>query len=57
VGRADPGDDKPARLEENIGAADLVLTTDDLVEIEEAAAAIEVEGARYPEHLEKMTGL
>ena len=51
-----PGTRKLERLEENIGAAALELTPDDLREIEEAAANIAVEGARYPEHLEKMTG-
>jgi aryl-alcohol dehydrogenase-like predicted oxidoreductase len=52
-----PGTTKLHRLEENIGAASLQLTADDLHEIETAAAKIEVQGARYPENLEKMTGL
>lgn len=52
-----PGTTKLNRLEENIGAVDVELTVDDLREIESAAAKIEVEGARYPEHIEKMTGL
>lgn len=52
-----PGTTKQHRLEENIGAAAITLTSDDLREIEEAAAEIKVEGARYPEHMEKMTGL
>ncbi|HME58734.1 MAG TPA: aldo/keto reductase [Terracidiphilus sp.] len=52
-----PGTTKLHRLEENIGAAAIELTTDDLREIESAAAKIEVQGARYPEHIEKMTGL
>jgi aryl-alcohol dehydrogenase-like predicted oxidoreductase len=43
-------------LEENIGAAEIELTQDDLREIETAASEIEVQGARYPEHLEQMTG-
>jgi hypothetical protein len=43
-------------MEENIGAAAVELTSDDLREIESAAAKITVEGARYPEHLEAMTG-
>ena len=51
-----PGTTKLHRLEENIGAADVELTADDLAEIEAAAAAIPVEGERYPEHLEEMTG-
>jgi aryl-alcohol dehydrogenase-like predicted oxidoreductase len=52
-----PGTTKLHRLEENLGAADVELTPDDLGEIESAASAITVQGARYPEHLEKMTGL
>jgi diketogulonate reductase-like aldo/keto reductase len=44
------------RLEENIGAVDLELTPEDLREIDAAAANITVHGARYPEHLERMTG-
>lgn len=51
-----PGTTKRARLEENIGALALELTPDDLREIDDAAAKITVEGARYPEHLEAMTG-
>ena len=51
-----PGTTKLTRLEENIGAADIELTREDLSEIESAASQIEVQGARYPEHLEKMTG-
>jgi aryl-alcohol dehydrogenase-like predicted oxidoreductase len=52
-----PGTRKPDRLNENIGAVNLELTIDDLHEIENAAAKIDVQGARYPEHLERMTGL
>ena len=52
-----PGTTKLHRLEENIGAAAIELTADDLRQIENAAAKIEVQGARYPEHIEKMTGL
>jgi aryl-alcohol dehydrogenase-like predicted oxidoreductase len=52
-----PGTRRLGRLKENIRAADVELTADDLVEIERAAARIEVRGARYPEHLERMTGL
>ena len=44
-----PGTTKPSRLDENLGAAALQLTTNDLREIEDAAAAIKVQGARYPE--------
>src|SRR5580704_3253698 len=51
-----PGTTKLHRLEENIGAVNVELTPDDLREIEEAAANITVQGARYPEKLEKMTG-
>jgi aryl-alcohol dehydrogenase-like predicted oxidoreductase len=52
-----PGTTKPNRLEENIGAAAVELTADDLHDIDNAASKIKVEGARYPERLEKMTGL
>ena len=51
-----PGTTKLHRLEENIGAAAVELTAGDLREIESAAAKITVQGARYPEHLEQMTG-
>jgi aryl-alcohol dehydrogenase-like predicted oxidoreductase len=51
-----PGTTKLDRLEENIGAAALELTADDLREIEDAASKITVQGDRYPERLEKMTG-
>jgi aryl-alcohol dehydrogenase-like predicted oxidoreductase len=51
-----PGTTKPGRLEENIGAASLELTPDDLGDIESVASQIAVQGARYPEHLEKLTG-
>jgi aryl-alcohol dehydrogenase-like predicted oxidoreductase len=51
-----PGTTKLHRLEENIGAVALELSTDDLQQIESAAAAIKVEGDRYPEHIEAMTG-
>ncbi len=51
-----PGTTKLHRLEENIGAAALSLSADDLREIEDAASEIQVQGARYPEHLEAMTG-
>ncbi len=52
-----PGTTKLNRLEENIGAAAVELTADDLRDIDSAASKIKVEGARYPEKLEKMTGL
>ena len=51
-----PGTTKLKRLEENIGAASIDLTSDDLREIENAASKITVQGARYPEHIEQMTG-
>ena len=51
-----PGTTKLHRLEENIGAAAIELTPDDLREIESAASKITVQGARYPEHLEKLSG-
>ncbi|MGH7984455.1 MAG: aldo/keto reductase [Candidatus Udaeobacter sp.] len=51
-----PGTTKLKRLEENIGATEIELTSDDLREIENAASKITVQGARYPEHLEQMTG-
>ena len=51
-----PGTTKLARLEENIGAANIELTPDDLREIEEAAAGIQVQGARLPEAVLKLTG-
>ena len=51
-----PGTTKPHRLEENLGAAGLALSLDDLREIEHAAAKIAVQGARYPEHLQKLVG-
>jgi aryl-alcohol dehydrogenase-like predicted oxidoreductase len=52
-----PGTTKPHRLSENIGAATLELSPEDLAEIAERAAGITVHGARYPERLERMTGL
>jgi len=52
-----PGTTKAHRLAENNGAAAVELTADDLREIEEAAAKIKVVGTRYPEQIEKMTGL
>jgi aryl-alcohol dehydrogenase-like predicted oxidoreductase len=52
-----PGTTKLNRLEENIGAAAIELSPDDLRDVDSAASKIKVEGARYPERLEKMTGL
>ncbi len=52
-----PGTTKLNRLAENIGAAAVELTPDDLGDIDSATSKIKVEGARYPERLEKMTGL
>ena len=52
-----PGTTKLHRLEENIGALSVQLTPGDLHDIDVAASQIKVEGARYPERLEKMTGL
>jgi aryl-alcohol dehydrogenase-like predicted oxidoreductase len=51
-----PGTTKPHRLEENIGATTIELTSDDLREIDSAASKITVQGARYPENLEQLTG-
>jgi aryl-alcohol dehydrogenase-like predicted oxidoreductase len=51
-----PGTTKLARLEENIGSANVELTKDDLAEIERAAAAIQIEGERYPPQLMATTG-
>jgi aryl-alcohol dehydrogenase-like predicted oxidoreductase len=51
-----PGTRKLERLDENIGAVAVELTSDDLREIDSAASNITVKGARYPEHLEKLTG-
>jgi aryl-alcohol dehydrogenase-like predicted oxidoreductase len=52
-----PGTTKIHRLEENVRAVSIDLSHDDLKQIESAASHIKVEGARYPEHIEKMTGL
>jgi aryl-alcohol dehydrogenase-like predicted oxidoreductase len=51
-----PGTTKRHRLEENLGAASVQLSADELREINEAVSAIEVHGARYPEHLQKLVG-
>jgi aryl-alcohol dehydrogenase-like predicted oxidoreductase len=52
-----PGTTKVHRLEENIAAVGIELTSDDLSEIDAAASTIKIEGARYPEALERSTGL
>ena len=51
-----PGTKKLERFEENTGAAGIELTADDLIEIEEASSKIKIQGGRYPENLQKMTG-
>src|SRR6478735_182227 len=51
-----PGTRKLHRLEENLGAADLELSAEDLAEITSVSDAVDIEGARYPEHLERLTG-
>jgi aryl-alcohol dehydrogenase-like predicted oxidoreductase len=51
-----PGTTKAQRLEENIGAASVELTSDDLRDIDDAASTITVQGARYPESMQRMTG-
>ena len=52
-----PGTTKRSRLEENLGAADVELTLDEMNRINDALSKIEVEGERYPEELERRTGL
>ncbi len=52
-----PGTTKTERLKENVGAISIELTAEDLREIDRAASKIKVQGPRYPEHLERMTGL
>jgi aryl-alcohol dehydrogenase-like predicted oxidoreductase len=51
-----PGTTKRRRLEENLGAANIQLSADDLREIDRAASQIEVRGERYPEQLQQMVG-
>src|SRR5205807_9133985 len=51
-----PGTTKLHRLEENIGAVNVLLSPDDLRQLEMTAAKIPVRGARYPEHLQKLVG-
>ncbi len=50
-----PGTTKPHRLDENIGAAEIELAPEELREIERAASNTNVQGARYPEHIEQMS--
>jgi aryl-alcohol dehydrogenase-like predicted oxidoreductase len=52
-----PGTTKLHRMEENLGAVEIEFTADDLHEIDRAASQIDVQGARYPEELERRTGL
>lgn len=51
-----PGTTKLHRLEENLAAADVVLTTDELRQIDDAISAVEVQGSRYPERLQQFVG-
>jgi len=51
-----PGTTKLHRLEENLAAADVALSPDDLRDIEGALSGVTVEGARYPEHLQRRVG-
>jgi aryl-alcohol dehydrogenase-like predicted oxidoreductase len=51
-----PGTTKLHRLDENLGAARIELTPEDLREIEESSSRIKVLGARYPEHIANLTG-
>lgn len=51
-----PGTTKALRLEENLGAVNLVLSAEDLSQIEQAAAQISIQGARYPEAMQKLVG-
>jgi diketogulonate reductase-like aldo/keto reductase len=51
-----PGTTKMHRMQENNRAADLQLSSEDLRDIEDAASKVTVQGARYPEHLQKLVG-
>jgi aryl-alcohol dehydrogenase-like predicted oxidoreductase len=51
-----PGTRRLDRLQENLAAADVELTADDLREIDDAAAGIEVQGARYPDFMQRLIG-
>jgi diketogulonate reductase-like aldo/keto reductase len=50
--RSEPA--RPERLDENLGAVGLDLTTDDLAELDDASASVQVQGERYPEAMQKM---
>ena len=52
-----PGTKKANRLEENLGAADLKLTAAEIEQLDGAMAKIAVQGGRYPDHMERTTGL
>ncbi len=52
-----PGTTKLARLEENLGAAEIELTPEELHELDEAASRVQIMGARYPEEIERMSYL
>jgi diketogulonate reductase-like aldo/keto reductase len=56
VDSSDTRYDQVSRLEENLEAVNIKLTTDDLREIDSSASEIKVEGARYPEYVQKMVG-
>ena len=49
-----PGTTKLHRLEENLGAANVELTPDDLLKLDEATSKVSIQGARYPENLQKL---
>ena len=51
-----PGTTKQHRLKENLGAAAIELTSGDILEIEQAVSKVEIQGARYPEHLQRRVG-
>ena len=51
-----PGTTKPQRLEENIAAANVDLSPEDLGEIDDMLSKVAIQGARYPEHLQKLVG-
>jgi aryl-alcohol dehydrogenase-like predicted oxidoreductase len=51
-----PGTTKLHRLEENIGAVNVQLTADDVREIDNAVSKLTMQGARYPEHLQRLVG-
>ena len=51
-----PGTTKIHRLEENLGAVNVELSADELQQIQTALGSISLQGARYPEHLQKLVG-